>query len=105
MDVWDKALQAALHDMGIACFDHWFSQASREEAKVLRLIAQSESHVSAKGLQALAGKSVLDVPPKNIAKYIQRLIEKKLINKSGRGLYAVEDQMFRAYICTCLELK
>lgn len=101
MDVWDKALQTAIYDMGIATFDHWFTQASREEAKVLRAIAQSGMPVSVKELHKLAEESVLKVPPRNVAKYLQRLIDKKLIDKSGRGLYTVPDKLFRAYTYSC----
>lgn len=100
VDMWDKALQAALYDMGLAIFDYWFNQASREEAKVLRIIAQSETHVSAKEVYKLTEEGIIKVPPQNIAKYLQRLVEKKLIVKSSRGLYTVPDRMFRAFLGT-----
>jgi predicted transcriptional regulator len=47
----------------------------------------------------------LKVPVQNAGKYLQRLVEKKLISKSGRGLYNIPDPMFRAYICTRLSEK
>lgn len=98
VDVWDKAIQSAIDDMGIATFNHWFSQASSEEAKVLRVIAESENPASAKDLQEMVKTGRLEVSPKNIPKYIQRLVEKKLVNKTGRGSYFIQDRMFRTFI-------
>ncbi len=101
IDVWEKALQASLYDMGSAIFDRWFSQASGEEAKLLRVIARSEYPVSIKEIHRLLEMGKVRVSPKNIAKFIQRLMEKKLIDKSGRGIYTIPDRMFRAYIGIC----
>ncbi len=98
LDVWDKALQATLHDMGIATFDQWYAQASGEEAKLLRVIAQSNKPMTVKQIQNAINESSVKVSSKNVPKYLQRLVEKRLILKSGRGLYAVADRMFRAYL-------
>jgi Cdc6-like AAA superfamily ATPase len=100
IDVWEKALQGALHDMGIAIFDHWFNQASSEERKVLRLIGDAKTSMSVKEIIKVAETGNLRVSPTNITKYLQRLVEKRLIIKSGRGLYTVPDRMFRAYVRT-----
>jgi CheY-like chemotaxis protein len=100
VDVWDKALQSALNDLGIAFFDHRFSQASSEEAKVLCHIAHAEAPMSGKEIQRRAGSGEVKVSAGNVAKYLQRLVEKKLISKSGRGFYTLPDRMFRAYICS-----
>ena len=98
MDVWDKALQEALHQMGLAIFDLWFDQASAEEAKVLRLLAQEEEPVTLKQLRTQIQQGEQEIKPGNISRYVKRLAEKKLISKSGRGLYTIPDKMFRAYI-------
>lgn len=100
IDVWDKALQAALNDLGNAVFDHWLNQASTEEAKILRMIADVNSPVSVKEIVRLAQTKYAKIPTGNIAKYLQRLTEKKLISKTSRGLYILLDQMFSAYIRT-----
>ena len=100
VDVWDKVLQATLKDMGIAIFDYLFSQASGEEAKVLRVIAEAGTSISVKEIQELTKVGKAKVTPRNISKYLQRLVEKKLLSKSGRGLYTISDRMFRAYVCT-----
>lgn len=105
VEVWDRALQSALNDLGLAVFDHWFLQASGEETKVLRLIVEAETPISAKKIHELAETGEVEVSTRNIAKYLQRLVEKKLISKSGRGLYTVPDRMFCAYIRTRSDLK
>ena len=99
-DVWDKALQAALNDLGLAIFDHWLNQASGEEAKVMRIVAEAAGPISVKEIQDLIGVGQVKISAGNIAKYLQRLTEKKLVSKTGRGLYTISDQMFSAYIRT-----
>jgi CheY-like chemotaxis protein len=96
--VWEKALQGALNDLGIAVFDRWFSQASSEEVKVLQLIAKADSPLSVKEMQKEAESARIKISAGNISKYLQRLSEKKLIDKSGRGQYTIKDRMFCAYI-------
>lgn len=100
VDVWDKALEVTLNDMGIAIFDYWFGQASGEEAKVLRVIAEEETPLSAKKIHELAKAGKVKVSPRNAAKYLQRLFEKRLISKIDRGLYTMPDRMFRVYVRT-----
>jgi ActR/RegA family two-component response regulator len=100
IDFWDKALQTTLNDMGTAVFDHWFGQASGEEAKVLRIIAEAEAPISAKEINRISEARTFKVSSGNITKYLQRLVEKRLVNKSGRGLYSLPDRMFRAYVRT-----
>ncbi|MBI1924025.1 BlaI/MecI/CopY family transcriptional regulator [Candidatus Poribacteria bacterium] len=85
---------------GGAIFDYWFNQASSEEAKVLRVVADAETPLSAKEIREMAKSGQLQVSSRNIAKYLQRLVEKKLLSKIDRGLYEVPDRMFRAYIRT-----
>ncbi|MCI0490576.1 MAG: response regulator [Blastocatellia bacterium] len=98
IEVWDKALQAALNDLGMAVFDQWFNQASSEEAKILRVIAESETPMPVKDIHSRAAAGKVKVSAGNIAKYVQRLAEKKLISKSGRGMYTLSDRMFRSYV-------
>ncbi len=98
IDVWDKSLQGALRDLGVALFDSWFNQASSEEAKVLRVIAGIEESISTKEIQDTLTSQKAGVSNQNIAKYLQRLCTKNLICKTGRGYYAIPDAMFRSYV-------
>ncbi len=96
--VWEKALQSALHDLGVAIFDRWLGQASGEEAKVLQVIASTDAALSVQDIQGLTENRRPEIPSGNIPKYLQRLAEKKLIDRPGRGLYTIPDNMFRAYL-------
>jgi hypothetical protein len=98
VEVWDKAVESALNDMGIATFNNWFNQASSEETKVLGVLATVEAPVPFKDIHEMIETGKIRVSSKNIPKYLQRLVEKKLINKTGRGLYFIPDRMFRTYI-------
>lgn len=98
IDVWDKTLLSTLNDMGHAIFDTWFGQASSEESKILRIIAMAKNPISLKIVQEMARDNKVKISQPNIAKYLQRLVEKQLISKTGRGLYIIPDRMFRTYI-------
>ncbi len=64
----------------------------------LRIITGVEAPISAKEIKRISETRTFKVSPGNITKYLQRLVEKRLVNKSGRGLYSVPDRMFRAYV-------
>ena len=105
IDTWDKALLTAINDLGIAVFDNWFKQASNEERKVLRVIAEKEAPLSPKKIHSLIEKNKLGIASQNIRKYLQRLAEKKLISKIDRGFYTIPDRMFQIYIRNYSPLK
>lgn len=96
--VWDKSLECALRDLGFAIFDSWFSQASSEETKVLRVIAEAEESISAKDIQSTLTKQSAGVSSANLGNYLKRLCAKNLVCKTGRGSYAIPDGMFRSYV-------
>ncbi len=104
IDIWDKALQTAISDMGSAIFDNWLNQASTEERKVLRIIAEKETPVLSKDIRFLAEKNKIKITSPNVRKYLQRLVEKKLISKLDRGFYTIPDRMFQVYIRSYLTL-
>jgi hypothetical protein len=103
LDVWDKALLGAINDLGKAVFDNWYAQASGEEAKVLHLIVEGENDMSAKEVQDSAKEHRVKISRANVAKYLRRLVDKELLNKSARGLFSISDPMFRMYVRTCKE--
>jgi hypothetical protein len=98
VEAWDKSLGSTLNDLGIAVFGHWFGQASAEEAKVLGIVAGEDTPVAVKQIQASAVERKLKISAGAINKYLQRLVEKRLVTKSGRGHYSVPDRMFRTYV-------
>ncbi|MCU0289559.1 MAG: response regulator, partial [Acidobacteria bacterium] len=98
IDIWEKALQTAIKDMGLAIFDNWLNQASPEERKVLRIVAEKEAPILPKDICLLAERNKIKITSQNVRKYLQRLMEKKLINKLDHSFYTIPDRMFQAYI-------
>lgn len=105
IDVWDKAMQFALKDMDTVIFHQWFDQASSEEAKILSVLSKADGPKSIKDINILAEECKIKISSQNITKYLQRLAGKKLVNKTGRGLYIIPDRMFRTYISSQVEWK
>ena len=95
---WEKALQNTLVDLGTAIFDHWFNEASKGEAKVLKVFAFQETPLTKKEVTQLLSERGSRISSGNIGKYLQRLVGKKLLSKVERGKYEISDRMFRAYI-------
>ena len=95
-----KAPEGAINDLGAAVFDRWFHEASAEEAKVLSVIAAVRGPVSAKEVKEGAELKKIRISSPGITKYLQRLSDKRIISKTARGMYAIEDRMFRAYIAS-----
>lgn len=98
LEVWEKSLQVALRDLGLAVFAHWCQQASQDEAKVLSLLATVDKALTVKEIQEAGQSQKIALSSGNLAKYLQRLVEKRLIEKAGRGQYVIPDAMFRAYL-------
>jgi predicted transcriptional regulator len=64
------------------------------------VILLSTTFWSAKEIQESAKAAEIRISSRNVSKYLQRLVEKKLIERAERGLYELPDRMFRAYIRT-----
>ena len=100
IDVWDKALQDTLNDLGMAVFESWLNRVNSDEGKILNFIAQSQNFVTDMEIQNLIQRNSLDLISNSIEDYIQGLLEKKLICRKRLGYYVIKDPMLRAYICT-----
>lgn len=98
LQVWEKALQNTLIDLGTAIFDHWFNEASKGEGDVLKVFAFQETPLTKKEVTQLLSERGNKISSGNIGKYLQRLVTKKLLSKVERAKYEVSDRMFRAYI-------
>jgi len=96
--VWDKALQKTVMDLGSTIFSHWFSEASPDEAEILRIFAARLESLSVKDVQAAFVVSNSSVNINSIEEYVQRLTEKQLLRRVSHGKYEIPDQMFQLYI-------
>ncbi|MFH1860549.1 MAG: response regulator [bacterium] len=98
LSVWEKALQNTLVDLGTAIFDHWLDEASKGEAEVLKMFAFQERALTKKEITQLLFERGSRITSGNIGKYLQRLVDKKLLDKVERGSYEISDRMFCAYV-------
>lgn len=98
LSVWEKALQNTLVDLGTAIFDHWFNEASKGEAEVLKMFAFQEVALTKKEIIQLLSERGSRITAGNIGKYLQRLVDKKLLDKVERGSYEIPDRMFCSYV-------
>ncbi|MEW6619624.1 MAG: response regulator, partial [bacterium] len=77
--VWEKALQNTLVDLGTAIFDHWFNEASKGEAEVLKVFSFQETPLTKQEITQLLSERGSRISSGNIGKYLQRLVNKKLL--------------------------
>ena len=74
------------------------NEASKGEAEVLKVFAFQKIPLTKKEMTQLLSERGSRITSGNIGKYLQRLVNKKLLSKVERGKYEVSDRMFRAYI-------
>jgi hypothetical protein len=103
VDIWDKALQATVRDVGIAIFEAWCSDLSVDEAKFLRLLAEEEEPVSPEEVTAILEMANLMLPPNLIEEVLKSLLRRKLISRDIYGKHKIQDRMFRTYLSTHVE--
>ncbi|NES68419.1 MAG: hypothetical protein F6K24_25890, partial [Okeania sp. SIO2D1] len=103
IDIWEKALQATVRDVGNAIFEKWCSDLSIDEAKVLRVLAENDNSVTLEKLTATFEVENLMIPMKySVEEVLKSLLQRKLISRDVYGNYAVKDRMFCTYLITHL---
>jgi hypothetical protein len=96
-DVWDKALQSTLADMGNVVFARWYEQASPQECKLLHVLSGTDEALSAREIREIVCAAKPIMAAGSVSKCLKRLTEKHLVKKNSRDLYFISDPMFRAY--------
>ena len=103
IDIWEKALQATVRDVGNAIFEKWCSDLSIDEAKVLRILTENENSVALEKLATTFETENLMIPPNySVEEVLKSLLQRKLISRDIYGNYIVKDLMFRTYLITHL---
>ncbi|NEO55071.1 MAG: response regulator [Okeania sp. SIO3B5] len=103
IDIWEKALQATVRDVGNAIFEKWCSDLSVDEAKVLRILAGNDNSVTLEKLTATFEVENLMIPMKySVEEVLKSLLQRKLIDRDIYGNYVVKDRMFCTYLITHL---
>jgi hypothetical protein len=92
-DVWEKSLQEAIKDMGLAIFRNWLLSLSRDEKLTLQLIAQKDA-LTIKELK----KEIDDIDMGSLQKILAELVGRELICEQKRNTYSIVDLMFKYYL-------
>lgn len=103
IDIWDKALQDTVSDVGIAIFEKWCFDLSADEAKVLRILAEEGKPMLSEKLSTVLDVKDLTLSLNSVEDVLNKLLQKKLIVRDIYGNHEIEDRMFRTYISTHLE--
>jgi AAA ATPase domain len=96
-EVWEKSLQDTLSKLGSAVFERWLDGVNSEEGKILVYITQLGKEVSDREIQAFIQQNSPGNFSENAEKYLQSLVEKRLLCKR-LGIYTIVDPMLGAYI-------
>jgi hypothetical protein len=87
------AEQATIQMLGQKVFEGWLCNASETEKEVLKVVAGFDKPIELKVLHRKI-KSKTDT----LNKYLERLVEKNLVEKPLRGHYQIPDFFFRSYV-------
>jgi hypothetical protein len=102
---WAAARRDALRELGHSHFSSRFSTASEQEREVLWIVARigGDSLAGIKKsitrlMKAETSTSEIARLQTNINEIVGRLVDKELMQKPARGVYEIEDLMFRDFI-------
>jgi hypothetical protein len=93
-DVWDVSLEMALTRMGDVLLDSLYESASLTERAILREFAEESGDFRSRGIDM----ETKILSSEEVAKYLNRLAEKELLIRKGRGIYSFPDRLFREYV-------
>jgi hypothetical protein len=96
-EVWPTSLRSTLEVIGEEVFDAKYERASEQEKQILDVIASSKNPLSWSQIQKNTKKKH-GISGGTSGKLIQRLYEKRLIQKAAKGKYWILDPLFRVYM-------
>lgn len=95
------ALFNTLNYLGNTLFEQRLLDISNHENKILYVLSHFNKQVSVKEIQEKLKKRKTTIA--GVHQYVRRLVEKGLIDNRTRGMYCIEDVLFRLYIQTLFE--
>jgi hypothetical protein len=93
-NIWDVSLNMTISHLGDVLFDYLYDSASPSEKEILRVLAEEHGPLGNKMIAARAKKFKSEA----VNKYLNRLVLKKLVVKTERGIFDLPDRMFREYV-------
>lgn len=95
--VFEPALERTLVTLGEEIFNWLFDSASENEQLILSILAEYEGACSFGEILPLA-EGHFDISKNLLANILERLVSKRIISKPRRGVYSVDDTLFRTFI-------
>ena len=94
VDVWDVSLDSAITQMGDVLLDTLYESASETEKAILKEYAEDSEDFRSKRIDI----ETKVLSSEEVAKYLNRLADKELLVRRGRGIYTFPDRIFREYV-------
>ena len=91
----ELAEKDTIETLGQTVFDGWLENASEREKEALKVLANFEKPAELKEIHKKSSQKKED-----ISRYLERLNEKRLIEKPSRGHFPIPDYFYREYIKT-----
>ncbi len=91
------ALIRSLETLGEEVFSHLFESASPTEKQLLRIIAKHEKPLLFSDIHSTATEKY-GMLKSNVAVGLDRLVIKRVITKPERGMYSIDDNLFKTFI-------
>jgi len=99
VEVWDKALQATLSDLGVARFEHWIKDSeSEDDMLVLKALSVCDEPLSARDIYRSLRTSSNKVSIRRLQIALRSLSERRVVDQIGNDVYEITDRMFHAYL-------
>jgi AAA+ ATPase superfamily predicted ATPase len=96
-DGFEPALNLTLETLGEEIFNALFDKASSSEQQILHVLAEYGALCPFSELVKLSNQKY-GVSKKRMADILDRLVDKRIISKPKRGVYSIDDALFREFI-------
>jgi hypothetical protein len=90
---WEPSLNETLRILGENVFNGWYARASGKEAEVLEVLARFNNPVEFKAVQRN-----IKLKKAELSSYLERLVEKDVVEKQRMGIFHIPDYLFRSYL-------
>jgi AAA+ ATPase superfamily predicted ATPase len=97
-NVWEVSLNSTIENMGEILLDALYAETSMRERDMLYSMALEGMEFNWKKAHESVSQRYPDFSENMVGSTLRRLVDKGLLTKPGRGLYAFQDKLFRYYV-------
>lgn len=95
--VFEPALKRTLETLGEEIFNSLFEESSEKERQILAILAKQNQSSEYTNIADTVNKEY-GMPANTMSKLLERLVQKRLIERPERGEYFIPDPLFREYL-------